>query len=365
MMELEIDSADPSDPSRPVTVTKRYGRMTILHHYESDGSLWGTSGRKILRRNPLGEWKKISRFPFAKPRDYFGFSRISTRAMRADKCNIYVNREGSILGIRAGQVFAIDNGNSPQKLFEIQGDAVLHGGICEDENGDIYFGEYFMNPDRNPVRIWRVSADLAHWEVAYTFSENTIRHVHGIYVDPFESETLWITTGDDEGECYLFKTQDRFKHVTRYGDGSQNYRAVRLFFTKDYITWATDSHVEQNYACRIARDSDILEIGQALDGSAWYGTMTRDGLYITCTTVEPGPAIQSNRSRILVSRDGFSWQEIHSFKKDFWRPMKVFKYGVISLPSGEMRSREVYISGEGLVGLDGKSMQLRINKALI
>jgi len=66
-------------------------------------------------------------------------------------------------------------------------------------------------------------------------------------------------------------------------------------------------------------------------------------------------------SEVLVSRDAFHWETLHAFKKDWYRPLQLFKYGVISCPSGMMSQHELYISGEGLVGLDGKSMRVDIS----
>jgi hypothetical protein len=108
------------------------------------------------------------------------------------------------------------------------------------------------------------------------------------------------------------------------------------------------------------RRTGELEIGQPISCSAWYGTTTTDGLYVAFTTVEPGPAIHSHASSILVSTDAFQWHEAGTFEKDGWRPWKLFKYGVISCPSGPMPSSDLYISGEGLIGLDGVSMRLSI-----
>ena len=107
-----------------------------------------SSGRRIIFRKD-GDWQKIASFPFSFPRDLFAFSRPTARAMRSDKCNIFVNRTGRILGIRAGWVYAI-NDKAISPLFSIQGDCVLHGSITEDQEGNIYFGEYFMNPERAP-----------------------------------------------------------------------------------------------------------------------------------------------------------------------------------------------------------------------
>ena len=339
-------------------ISARYPKITIIHHLAQDGSLWATYKRQIFQRQG-GKWERIAEFPLCYPRDLFAFSRPTARAMRADKCNLYVNRHGKVLGIRGGAVYAIEKGQA-NFLFRIQGDSVLHGSICEDEGGNIYFGEYFMNPQRGPVRVWRVDADLEKW--APVIELPGIRHVHGVYPDPYDPDAFWVTVGDFEGECFLLRMWDDFKSVEKFGDGSQIWRAVRLFFTREHICWLTDSNLEPNHACRMARKNGKLEVGQEIDCSAWYGCTTREGLHVGFTTVERGPAILSNESSVLVSRDGFNWQKVYGFKKDFWRPVQVFKYGVIACPSGELSSEEMYLSGEGLVGLDGVSIQVRLSQ---
>ena len=338
-------------------IIEKYPRITIIHHQESDGGLWATSKRNILYRKDTG-WEQVAEFPRSYPRDLFGFSRPTARAMRADKCNLYVNQKGSVLGIRGGAAYAIENGQA-RFLFNIHGDSVLHRSICEDEQGNIYFGEYFMNPERIPVRVWQVSPDLSAWKAACELPH--IRHVHGVFPDPYDEGVFWITVGDFAGECYLLRTPDGFKTFERFGDGSQVWRAVNLFFTKEHICWVTDSNLELNHAYRMKRRDASLEQGQEIDCSAWYGCTTVEDLHITFTTVERGPAILSNESSLLVSEDAFHWQKVYGFKKDFWRPVKVFKYGVISCPSGKLSARAFYISGEGLVGLDGASMKVEIS----
>ena len=337
-------------------ITERIPTATIIHHIEDDGGVWASSGRNIIFRKE-GDWQKIASFPFAYPRDLFAFSRPTARAMRSDKCNIFINRTGRKLGIRAGWVYAINEG-SISPLFSIQGDCVLHGSITEDHDGNIYFGEYFMNPERRPVRIWKVSADLSRWEVAHEFTE--IRHIHGVYRDSYNDQVFWVTVGDFEGECQILRTTDNFKSFSKFGDGSQIWRAVKLFFTKDHVNWLTDSNLEPNHACRMARKTGELEIGQELDASAWYGCTTREGVHLAFTTIERGPAIQSNESSILVSGDGFNREKVFAFKKDFWKPVQVFKYGVISCPSGVISVNDLYLSGEGLIGLDGTSIKARL-----
>ena len=344
-------------------IVEKYPNITIIHHRTNDGTIWATSGRNILFRKN-GDWQPYSRFPFCFPRDLFAFSHPSARVMRSDKCNLFVNSRGNVLGIRGSRVYAFLPDQPPKVLFTIQGDCVLHRSIAEDQNGWAYFGEYFMNPQRYPVHIWRVSPELDRWEIAYEFKANSIRHVHGIYLDPYEPATFWVTVGDFSGESHLLCSDDTFKSVQQYGDGSQNWRAVNIFFTKDFICWLTDSNLEQNHAMRMNRKTGELEKGQEIDCSTWYGGSTHEDLHVAFTTVERGPAIHSNLSTVLISEDAFHWQEVFRFKKDFYRPVQLFKYGVISCPGGEMSLKELYLSGEGLVGLDGCSIQARIERKI-
>ena len=89
-------------------VLERYPRLTILHHREADGTLWGTSGRAVLARRD-GRWQTIARLPFAMPRDLFSFARPLARAARSDKCNVIVNSAGLALAIRAGALWVAAN----------------------------------------------------------------------------------------------------------------------------------------------------------------------------------------------------------------------------------------------------------------
>lgn len=343
-----------------IEILETFPGVNLIHHRSPDGTLWGTSNRRIRRRRPGEGWGEISRFPFQGPRDLLTATRLSARAARVDQSNLYVNLHGNILGIRGGSVFRIEEGSTPFPLGSIQGDSILRRGIGEDSEGALFFGEYFQNRERGLVRIWRVDPELQSMTVAYEFAAGILRHVHGVHADPFDPTAFWVTVGDRDGECFLYRTRDEFRTLERFGDGTQSWRAVSLLFTADHVCWITDSHTQPNVACRMRRSNGALETGQSIDCSGWYATATTDGWYVAFTTVEKGPAIGSDEASILVSRDAFNWKKVGGFRKDFWRPMRVFKYGVISCPSGELSLDDFPLSGEGLIGLDGRSLRVRI-----
>lgn len=350
------------NPEYALTHRQTYSEITLLHQIDTDGTLWGSCGRKVLYRRPGEEWAFHSEFPLSMPRDAFSFSRITTRLSRSDKCNVHVTRKGHVLGIRAHRVYHLKPSQEPTLLFSISGDCSLHGTLCEDPDGWIYFGEYFMNPKRREVKLWKVAPDLSSHEVAHCFAPGSIRHIHGVFADPYEPGVLWCSVGDYLNECYLFRSDDQFQTIKRYGEGTQRWRAVHLFFTEDHVCWLTDTECQQNYACRMDRNTGDLELGQEIIGSSWYGTTTVEGTHIAFSVVEPGYGGQSDRAFILVSDDAFRWHATFSFKKDFFVPMGKFKYGVICCPSGPMKESALYISGEGLFGIDGCSLQMSLKR---
>jgi hypothetical protein len=348
-------------PDKPrLKLLEKLPRVTILQHVEPDGTAWGTSNRAIVRvRDGRGE--VLGRLPASYPGDLLGWSRLAARALRTDRSNLYVNRHRRVIVIRNGRVWRIDD--SPFTLHElgaIQGDSFLNGGICEDAAGNVYFGEYFRNPQRESVRVWRVNPAATGMEVAHEFPAGSIRHVHGVFWDPHETNRLWIATGDYEDECYLFATDPTFRRLERIGEGTQTWRAVTLYFTPDYVCWITDSHLEPNHACRWRRRDGALEMGQAIDCPAWHGLTTAEGDYVACTAVEDGPGVLSDQASVLVSRDAFHWAAAASFAKDSWRPRAVFKTGVISCPTGVNRRDGLYLSGQALRGFDGTTMRFRL-----
>jgi hypothetical protein len=347
-----VDALGPAPATQRLRVLRREPGLAIVHHADEHGT-WATRGRDVLHQTaPTEPWRRVTRLPRSRLDPLLG-SRLASRALRIDRCNVRPGAEGRLLAIRGGRVYRIEDG-ACEELCTIQGDCLMNRAIAEGSDGSLYFGEYFTNSERRPVRIWRITGDLRAAEVAFEFERPRVRHVHAVHADPDVPGRLWATTGDFADECFLFFSDDGFRSVERVGDGGQTFRAVGLVFQPERIVWLTDSHVEQNRIVSLERRSGELRFHGELPSSTWYTARTSDGVLLATTTVEPGAAIRTRRARLLRSSDGLAWREALAFDKDRL-PMRFFKFGSLALPSGRFSSQAFWISGEGLAGLDGAS----------
>jgi len=327
---------------------------TIIHFLDSESVIF-SKGRRVTHVTRHGIVR--IRLPFCFPRDLcFGF-RLAERLLRADKCLCHPFR-GGVVVIRGGIVYYWTHCES-RRLGGIAGDTPLHRSACIGVSGSLYFGEYFMNPDRGEVKIWRVTGEAPTLEVAWRFSPGALRHVHGIYEDPFVPQRIWVTVGDLCGECYFYFTDDEFASIHRIGDGSQLWRAVGLMFSESHLLWGTDSPSMPNAFMAMCRETGQVTRMQEVDGTVWYAGRTLDGWYFASSSVENGLGVTTDQARVWLSRDGFKWTCAASFRKD-WLPMPLFKWGTISFPAGYFPLESLWIFGEAIQGLDGRSMLLRV-----
>jgi len=333
-------------------IVEKTNKVSIIH-YVGDEKIFGSKGRRVyLRKKTDKGWNHYKSFPFIWE-DLFSFNRLASRALRLDKCIVFPTKIGKIMGIRKGKVYDLTDRN-PIKLFDIKGRAPLYRGIVENENG-IFFGEYLSNRDRNEIRIWNTSSDLKKSEVVYTFKKNTIRHIHGLYKDPFEMNRIWLTTGDLNGECYICYTDDNFKTLNKIGNGTQLFRAVGLLFTKEKVCWFTDTNLDQNYFVKMSKKDFKVEKEFPVDNSTLYSCMTTDGYYVASTIVEEGEYIKSNKATIRMSKDCLNWKKVKSYEKDRYSK-KYFGFGSVIFSKGSFSSENIWFSVAALKGFHGSAL---------
>lgn len=347
----------------PSTMQLRAGvpdpRIWNVHHMDERG-VWATHGRRILF-SPTGSktWAELARFPTALAQGLAGISPLAGRVLRLGRCNVYPTWRGGVLAIRSGQVYHLDAGGL-RPLCKLRGGCLMNRAIAETREGELYFGEYFTNPHRLPVRIWRVSPDLTRAEVACELDSPRVRHVHAVHVDPFDDSRLWVTAGDFQDECYIGYSDDGFRTTEWLGDGSQTWRAVGLIFQEKRICWMTDSHLEPNRIVSMNRATHEITLHGERDASTWYQTETTDGLYLATSCVEPGPGIQTRHCNLMASENGTEWTTLERFAKD-WLPFPLFGFGFLSLPSGRFSSQDFWLTGGGVSGLNHASQPCAVD----
>lgn len=129
----------------------------------------------------------------------------------------------------------------------------------------LYMSEYSWENLNNEHKVYRgiISSDgNTNWKTLITFySRNSFEstpwlrpiayHIHTVMVDPF-SGNIWIGTGDFNNESMIIYSTDHGDTFHLLGMGSQDYRPLAFWFTKDYIYWNMDTYAPQSI-CRISR----------------------------------------------------------------------------------------------------------------
>jgi hypothetical protein len=294
--------------------------------------------------------------------NFFSKFRILRRLFRLDKSNVVLNykRDGVIILYQKIIYFYNFQNKICKKVSRLKNHRnVLHNSIAVTKNG-IFFGEYGPNNIREKVPVWCSYNDGRSWKIIYNFPRNSIKHVHGIYNDPFEN-SLWITAGDNDNECFIYKVPNKnFKKIIKYGDGSQEWRAVSLLFKKKYVIWGMDSPLQTSFLKIFNKKTKELRTGRSFPGPVWYSKTFADHSAVLQTSVEIGCGVKSTYSCLFYSKDLVHWYQIYKFKKDIY-PKKLFKFGVIAFSEGKQNSKDFLFSAEGLKKIDGKVFLGKIN----
>jgi len=335
----------------------KYFKKFIVHYNDSNIFI-KSSGRYVYIINQALNKRNEIRLPFSFPRDFHFNIPILKRLLRSDaKEVIYDKNSKKLVIIRNGQVYLIVE-KKYRLLGTIIGDAPLFNSHCI-HSGMIYFGQYNQNNSRKEVYIYQIDVNN-NLTIAFTFNSGEIRHIHSIAKDPYLDQRLWITTGDNNGECLLLYTDDNFKSISNLGDKSQDYRIVNIGFSENYLFYGTDNLVKENFLYIHNRRSGKREKILPIKQTAWFLKQDQTGKAILGTTVEHGKGCQVNYSSIFLSDDfGLSWNELIRIPKDIY-PMPLFKWGTVSFSNGAQNLDDLFINVEGLKFLSGSTFNLHL-----
>ena len=200
----------------------------IAHYVSSDLKIYSKARKVSIFIN--GEEIQI-KFPF-NFWDFFSFSRLLRRALRIDKCNVFLINKNplEILMIRRGSVYTFHLNHGLNLVLKLKNCRnLLHVDLCKTKNGELFLGEYGANNKRLSVPIYRSYDNGKTWKIVHEFANKSIKHIHCIKQDPY-TEKIWTFTGDDDGECKVVVSDQDFKEIEVLGDGSQKWRACDVFF---------------------------------------------------------------------------------------------------------------------------------------
>lgn len=317
-----------------VLSVKRGDKLVVSHGY----LLKGHTGKY-----KVSDWKYSLSSRFA----------VTRRFLRAEITGLYALSNGDQIAVAKKGLFLR---KQESKVFEKnlampRGSKPLN--LCFAPSGNIYFGEYFQNMEKEAVNIYGSFDNGRSWHVTYTFATGEINHIHGVFFDKYTSR-IWVVTGDRENECIIGYTEDEFKTFHEVFRGGQEYRTCLLFFYHEFIVFATDSQYIQNkIKCFDRKSLDITEL-QDIQGSAIKGGQVGDVAFLS-TTVEPSDANTDKYAHLWTTKDGLQWEERYKAKKD-WLP-HIFQFGTFEFPQyyGIEKLKRLYFSGRALEGLDGKT----------
>ena len=299
--------------------------------------LFASRGYDLLRARvtaPKVQWEQVGRYQPGWWRNVSSASRLGSRLLRDGFHALAVLSSGHLIAAVPKAIITLAPGEDEFRRSHkiLRGTRPLHMATTPEDH--VFWGEYFDNPNRDEVHIYMSKDRGASWNVAYTFPKGTIRHVHNVVYDEFES-CLWVLTGDNGSECRILRASCDFKNVEVVVSGNQQARAVALVPTSDGLYFSSDTPLEANHIYRLDRRGNLERLAE-LPSSSIYGCRAGSGVFFS-SMAEPSKVNSEHDIHVYGSRDGEHWQDLLQWKKDSW-PMSFFQYGNAFLPDGRNNS---------------------------
>ncbi len=229
--------------------------------------------------------------------------------------------------------------------------------LCQDEEGRLYFGEYFSNPQRQAVRIFASEDDGQSWRAVHEFPAGQIRHVHGLEYDPYR-KGIWVLTGDDGDEAMVGWTDTGFTEFRPVLQLGQQSRACSGICTPNSFLFGMDAPEEQNYIIRLDVATSTITLLDKVAHSVFFATQACGGFWMS-TVVEPSSLNTTQDVHLYFSRSGERWTEVGRFPRDGLN-LKLFQFPSAFLAKSPMNSENVFVSLTGTKGWDGDCLVARV-----
>lgn len=314
-------------------------KWKVLEIPELEGYVveWSEPGNYLLsRRNKIYKsvdlhppFKLVAEFNAPLLRKLVSSIRLAQRLLRFSVSNLIPLNNGDLFVAFDRSIGVVRNG----KFLDLDGlerpCRILRSGVARDTTGHLYFGEYLDNRDRGPINVYKYTEGSDSVSLIYTFPKDSIRHIHGIYFDPF-GESLFCLTGDRGGECMIIRTSDEFQTLETIGSGDETWRAVSLLFSEEALFYGTDAEFRTNQLFKLNRISREKRALGSVKGTVFYSTHFLGDSFFG-TTVEKFTDKEGNTAAIWSVGPDENPVKLAEFRKDRWNPT-FFGFGTIYFP---------------------------------
>jgi hypothetical protein len=324
-------------------------------------ALYASRGYKLLRARITSaagtiDWQPLARYRPEIWRNLSSSMHLTSRLCRDGFHSLAVLPAGHIVGAVPGAIISLAPGETEFRVSHrmLRGTRPLH--IAATPDGQIFWGEYFDNPQRDEVHIYSSLDHGSTWQIAYNFPRASIRHVHNIVHDPW-NDCLWILTGDNGAECRILRASCDFKSVEVVLSGNQQARAVAMVPMEDGLYFSSDTPLESNHIYRLDRRGNLNTLAD-LSSSSIHGCRVGNAIFFS-TMVEPSQVNLDPTVGIYGAARGSLWRKHLSWTKDRW-PMGLFQYGNAFFPDGENTTDLLALTTIAVKGGDLETSLFRI-----
>lgn len=204
----------------------------------------------------------------------------------------------------------------------------------------VAYGEYWQNSLHEGVSIYTRMNNKCIWKAAYTFPENTVKHIHNIVPDSIHN-CVYVLTGDSDEESGIWRFKNNFSSIEKLLVGKQMYRACFLKPYENELLFITDTPALQNCIYTYSLQDGSITQKMNIPGSCISATNIFDDKIIFCTAVEymdrkrkcldlisyrRDKGIYDWYSHVFVGDNSDGFNEIYSSKKDVL-PMGLCQFG--------------------------------------
>jgi hypothetical protein len=326
----------------------------IVHYVEGE-RVYASRGDAVYASDDGGaSWRHLFTLPTSVPLALRSRFRLSRRLLRAGVHHIVPVEGERLVALANGRFHAYDlaSGTLEQDVACVRGRRPL--ALCRTAESMLYYGEYRSNAERSAVHVLASADGGRSWDVAHAF--NGVRHVHGVFADA-HAGALWVTTGDEDQECGIWMTRDRFASLELVLGGSQRVRAVQVIPTPGFVYFGSDSPSGPNAIYRFSRDGAEAEKLCDVGGPVFYGCQVGEAIFFS-TACEPG--VESPFVALWGTLDDDAWRLLARFRKDVW-PKRLFQYGQVLFPGGGCEPGTLWATPFGTDG-DQRSLKLDIER---